>query len=69
MNKVSNHLSLFTIREYLIFEVASLKMLSIVSDSLSPNTRPYVCVRFTLLVVFIVVTVCGLDHYGRGRLL
>ena len=38
MNKVSNHLSLFTIREYLIFEVASLKMLSIVSDSLSPNT-------------------------------
>ena len=37
MNKVSNHLSLFTIREYLIFEVASLKMLSIVSDSLSPN--------------------------------
>lgn len=67
MNKVSNHLSLFTIREYLIFEVASLKMLSIVSDSLSPNT--YVCVRFTLLVVFIVVTVCGLDHYGRGRLL
>ncbi|RIT13058.1 hypothetical protein D2E72_00950 [Mycobacteroides abscessus] len=41
MNKVSNHLSLFTIREYLIFEVASLKMLSIVSDSLSPNS---VCV-------------------------
>lgn len=40
MNKVSNHLSLFTIREYLIFEVASLKMLSIVSDSLSPNTGP-----------------------------
>ncbi len=67
MNKVSNHLSLFTIREYLIFEVASLKMLSIVSDSLSPNT--YVCVRFTLLVVFVVVTVCGLDRFGRGWLL
>ncbi|SHY92047.1 Uncharacterised protein [Mycobacteroides abscessus subsp. abscessus] len=43
MNKVSNHLSLFTIREYLIFEVASLKMLSIVSDSLSPNTQLVAC--------------------------
>jgi hypothetical protein len=31
--------------------------------------RPYVCVRFALLVVFVVVTVCGLDHFGRGRLL
>lgn len=40
MNKVSNHLSLFTIREHLIFEVASLKTLPKVSNSLSPNTRP-----------------------------
>ena len=31
--------------------------------------RPYVCVRFTLLVVFVVVTVCGLDRFGRGWLL
>lgn len=39
MNKVSNHLSLFAIRERLIFEVASPKTLSVVSDSLSPNTH------------------------------
>lgn len=38
MSKVSNHLSLFTIREHLIFEVASLKTLSIVSNLLSPNS-------------------------------
>lgn len=39
MNKVSNHLSLFTIREHLIFEVASLKTLPKVSNSLSPNIQ------------------------------
>lgn len=39
MNKVSNHLSLFAIGEHLIFEVASLKTLSLVSDSLSPNNH------------------------------
>lgn len=52
-----------------IIDIMSVTRIVVCRGPMLHPPRPYVCVRFTLLVVFVVVTVCGLDRFGRGWLL